>query len=125
MALVTGGSGGRGKNMALSLARFSTPGYAACAATKGAGEGLCRYQAKEPGARGSAVNTVAPGALETDFGGGPVRDNPAVNACRAGATALGRAGPPDDVGGVVAFSCGAGAGWINGQRLAASGGIYP
>lgn len=115
--------GGRIVNISSGLARFSNPGYAAYAAMKGAVEVLTRYQAKELGARGIAVNTVAPGAIETDFGGGMVRDNSEVNAHLAGATALGRVGLPDDIGGVVAFLCADEARWINGQRLEVTGGM--
>jgi NAD(P)-dependent dehydrogenase (short-subunit alcohol dehydrogenase family) len=90
---------------------------------KGAIEVLTRYQAKELGARGIAVNTVAPGAIETDFGGGVVRDNEQVNKMIAGVTALGRVGVPDDIGGVVAFLCTEDARWINAQRIEISGGM--
>ncbi len=114
--------GGRIINVSSGLARFALPGYAAYAAMKGGIEVLTRYQAKELGARGIVVNTVAPGAIETDFGGGAVRDNPAVNAHIAAMTALGRAGLPDDIGGVVAFLCTDDARWVNAQRLEVSGG---
>ncbi|MES2691044.1 MAG: SDR family oxidoreductase, partial [Bacteroidota bacterium] len=96
-------NGGRIINLSTGLARFSSPGYAAYAAMKGAIETLTKYQAKELGARGIAVNVVAPGAIETDFGGGVIRDNEQYNKHVASATALGRAGKPDDIGGVVAF----------------------
>lgn len=115
--------GGRIINLSSGLARFSNPGYAAYAAMKGAIEVLSRYQAKELGARGIAVNVVAPGAIETDFGGGLVRDNEQVNKFIAGVTALGRVGLPDDIGGVVAFLCTEEARWINGQRIEVSGGM--
>ena len=115
--------GGRIINISSGLARFSTPGYAAYAAMKGAIEVLTRYQAKELGARGIAVNTVAPGAIETDFGGGAVRDNADVNAYIASQTALGRVGLPGDIGGVVAFLCTDDAKWVNAQRLEVSGGV--
>ena len=72
--------GGRIVNLSSGLARFSLPGYAAYAAMKGAVEVLTRYLAKELGPRNIAVNTVAPGAIETDFGGGRVRDNAQLNA---------------------------------------------
>lgn len=114
--------GGRIINLSSGLARFSTPGYAAYAAMKGAIEVLTRYQAAELGSRGIAVNTLAPGAIETDFGGGVVRDNPDLNAHLASITALGRVGLPDDIGPIVAFLCSDGARWINAQRLEASGG---
>lgn len=115
--------GGRIVNLSSGLARFSMPGYAAYASMKGAVEVLTRYMAKELGARGIAVNTVAPGAIETDFGGGVVRDNAHVNDHIAGITALGRVGLPDDIGGVVAFLCTDDARWINAQRIEVSGGM--
>jgi NAD(P)-dependent dehydrogenase (short-subunit alcohol dehydrogenase family) len=114
---------GRIINLSTGLARFSMPGYAAYASMKGAVEVLSRYMAKELGARGITVNVVAPGAIETDFGGGVVRDNQHVNDHIAGVTALGRVGVPDDIGGVVAFLCTDDARWINAQRIEVSGGM--
>ena len=87
-------------------------------------EVLTRYQAKELGARGIAVNIVAPGAIETDFGGGTVRDNAQVNAFIASQTALGRVGLPDDIGGMVASLLSDDNRWVNGQRIEASGGMF-
>lgn len=115
--------GGRIINLSTGLARFSSPGFAVYAAMKGAIETLTRYQAKELGKRGIAVNVVAPGAIETDFGGGVVRDNSQYNQAVASVTALGRAGLPDDIGGVVAFLCTEDARWINAQRIEVSGGM--
>ena len=115
--------GGRIINLSSGLARFSFAGASAYAAMKGAVEVLSRYLAKELGARGIAVNVVAPGAIETDFGGGRVRDNADLNKVVAGATALGRVGLPDDIGGVVAFLCSEDAKWINAQRIEISGGM--
>jgi len=115
--------GGRIVNLSTGLARFSMPGYAAYASMKGAMETLTKYQAKELGARGIAVNIVAPGAIETDFGGGRVRDDAGLNQHVAGLTALGRVGLPDDIGGVVAFLCTEDAKWINAQRIEVSGGM--
>ncbi|MGI4734007.1 MAG: SDR family NAD(P)-dependent oxidoreductase [Janthinobacterium lividum] len=115
--------GGRIINISSGLARFSYPGSSAYASMKGAIEVLTRYQAKELGARGIAANVVAPGAIETDFGGGHVRDNKELNAQIAAATALGRVGQPDDIGGVVAFLCSDEAKWVNAQRIEASGGM--
>jgi NAD(P)-dependent dehydrogenase (short-subunit alcohol dehydrogenase family) len=116
--------GGAVVNISTGLARFSLPGYAAYAAMKGGVEVLTRYQAKELGARGIRVNVVAPGAIETDFGGGAVRDNADVNAFIAGQTALGRAGKPNDIGSVVAFLCSDAGKWVTGQRLEVSGGMF-
>jgi len=116
-------NGGRIINISSGLARFSFPGSSAYASMKGGIEVLTRYMAKELGARGIAANVVAPGAIETDFGGGRVRDDKELNAHVAGATALGRAGVPDDIGGVVAFLLTEEARWINAQRIEASGGM--
>lgn len=115
--------GGGIVNISTGLARFSFPGYAAYASMKGAIETLTKYQAKELGSRGIRVNVVAPGAIETDFGGGAVRDNAALNAQVASVTALGRVGLPEDIGGVVAFLCTDEARWMNAQRIELSGGM--
>jgi len=117
-------NGGGIINISSGLARFSTPGYAAYASMKGAMETLTKYQAKELGARGIRSNIVAPGAIETDFGGGVVRDNEQLNAGIAANTALGRVGLPDDIGGIIAFLCTEDACWINAQRIEASGGMF-
>ena len=116
--------GGRILNISTGLARFTLPGYAAYAAMKGGIEVLTRYQAKELGARGISVNVLAPGAIETDFGGGVVRDNSQVNAFIASNTALGRVGLPDDIGAAVAMLLSDAGRWINGQRVEASGGMF-
>ncbi|PTQ94096.1 NAD(P)-dependent dehydrogenase (short-subunit alcohol dehydrogenase family) [Mucilaginibacter yixingensis] len=115
--------GGRIINISSGLARFSMVGTSAYGAAKGAIETLSRYMAKELGPRGIAVNVVAPGAIATDFSGGRVRDNAEVNKMVSSVTALGRAGVPDDIGGIVAFLCTEDARWINAQRLEASGGM--
>lgn len=116
--------GGAIINISTGLARFALPGFAAYASMKGAMETLTKYQAKELGSRGIRSNIVAPGAIETDFGGGVVRDNEQMNAGIASNTALGRVGLPDDIGGVVAFLCTEDARWINAQRIEASGGMF-
>lgn len=115
--------GGRIINISSGLARFSFSSSSAYGATKGAVEVLTRYLAKELGFRGIAANVVAPGAIETDFGGGRVRDNKEINDQVASATALGRVGLPEDIGGVVTFLCTDDARWINGQRIEVSGGM--
>ena len=115
--------GGRIINISSGLARISLPGSSAYGAMKGAVEVLTRYLAKELGARGISANTVAPGAIATDFSGGLVRDNPEVNKMVAGMTALGRAGVPDDVGPMIAALLSDENRWVNGQRIEVSGGM--
>lgn len=115
--------GGRIINLSSGLARFSLPGNSAYGAVKGAIDVLTRYMALELGPRRITVNSVAPGAIETDFGGGKVRDDAEINAQIASKTALGRVGVPDDIGALIASLLGNEHGWINGQRIEASGGI--
>lgn len=115
--------GGRILNVSSGLTRFSLPGYAAYATMKGGIEVLTRYLAKELGARGIVANTIAPGAIETDFGGGAVRDTPALNQFIASQTALGRTGLPDDIGDAIAALLSADQRWVNAQRIEVSGGM--
>ncbi|WP_234192940.1 SDR family NAD(P)-dependent oxidoreductase [Pseudacidovorax sp. NFM-22] len=116
--------GGNVLNVSSGLARFSLPGYAAYAAMKGGIEVLTRYLAKELGPRRIAVNTIAPGAIATDFGDGLVRDNAQMNAAIATQTAQGRVGLPDDIGGAVAALLRPGNHWMTAQRVEVSGGMF-
>jgi NAD(P)-dependent dehydrogenase (short-subunit alcohol dehydrogenase family) len=116
--------GGRILNLSSGLTRFALPGFAAYAAMKGAVEVLSRYLAKELGPRRIAVNVLAPGAIETDFGGGAVRDDAQLNAFIASQTALGRAGRAEDIGAVAASLLSQELGWVNAQRVEASGGMF-
>ncbi|CAM4365699.1 SDR family NAD(P)-dependent oxidoreductase [Bordetella muralis] len=114
--------GGRIVNFSSGLTRASFPGFSAYSAAKGAVETLTIYMAKELGSRGITVNAVAPGAIETDFLGGAVRDIPDYNKAFADMTALGRVGVPDDIGPMIASLLGPDNRWINGQRIEVSGG---
>lgn len=116
--------GGSIVNISSGLTRFSYPNYAPYAIMKAAMESLSRYQAQEFASRKIRVNTIAPGAIATDFGGGAVRDNKDLNAMIANTTALGRVGLPDDIGSVVAFLCSDDAKWVNAQRIEVSGGVH-
>jgi NAD(P)-dependent dehydrogenase (short-subunit alcohol dehydrogenase family) len=114
--------GGRIVNLSSGLTRVSAPGFGAYSAVKGAIEVLSVYMAKELGSRGIAVNTVAPGAIETDFLGGAVRDTPDLNKQFANMIALGRVGVPDDIGPMIASLLSEDNRWINAQRIEVSGG---
>lgn len=114
--------GGRIVNFSSGLTRVSYPGFSAYSAAKGAVEILTLYMAKELGSRGITVNTIAPGAIETDFLGGAVRDTPEYNEAFANMIALGRVGLPDDIGPAVASLIGPDNGWVTAQRIEVSGG---
>lgn len=114
--------GGRILNISSGLTRMTLPGSGTYAAIKGAMEVLTRYQAKELGERRIRVNILAPGAVETDFGGGRVRDTREINTQIASVTALGRVGLPDDIGDAVCAILSEESGWITAQRIEASGG---
>lgn len=114
--------GGSIINVSSGLTRITLPGSSVYGAMKAAVETYTRYLAKELGGRKIRANVIAPGAIETDFGGGRTRDNKEINSMIAGFTSLGRVGLPDDIGGIAAFLCSPEAGWINGQRIEVSGG---
>ena len=114
--------GGRIINFSSGLTRVSFPGFSAYAAAKGAVETLTVYLARELGGRGITANVIAPGAIETDFLGGAVRDTPDYNDAFANMTALGRVGVPDDIGPMIASLLGPANRWVNGQRIEVSGG---
>lgn len=114
---------GRIINLSTGLARFVTPGYAAYAAMKGAIEVFTRYLAKELGSRGITANVVAPGIIKTDFTSDAFNSHEGFEDMIAGHIALGRAGVPEDIGGVIAFLCTEDARWITAQRIEASGGM--
>ena len=114
--------GGRIVNFSTGLTRVSVAGFSAYAAAKGAIETLTVYMAKEFGARGITANAVAPGAIETDFLGGAVRDLPELNKQFADMIALGRVGIPDDIGPMVASLVGPANRWMTAQRIEVSGG---
>ena len=114
--------GGRILNVSSGLARMTNPGSAIYAANKTAIETFTRYLAQELGPRRITANVVAPGAIETDFGNGRVRDNADINKRIASITALGRVGQAEDIGLAVAMLLSEGGRWINGQRIEVSGG---
>lgn len=116
--------GGGIVNISSGLTRFTYSGYDAYSTMKGGVETLTKYQAKFLGNRKIRVNVVAPGAIETDFGGGAVRDNQELKDYLSSLTSLGRVGVPDDVGTVVAFLCTDDAKWVNAQRIEVAGGIH-
>lgn len=110
-------------NVSTGLTRKTFPGTSTYASVKGAIEVFSRVLAAELGERKIRVNTVAPGAIQTDFNGGVTRDDPKMNRAVSSITALGRPGLPEDLGGVIAFLCTKDAYWINGQRIEVSGGM--
>lgn len=116
--------GGHILNVSSGLARFSLPGASAYAMMKGGVEVMSRYLAKELGARGISVNTLAPGAIATDFNGGTVRDNAQANQFVSSVTAKGRVGEAEDIGAAIAMLLSDNSHWLTGQRIEASGGMF-
>ena len=114
--------GGRILNVSTGLTRFVIKGFIAYASIKAALEVYTKYLAVELGPRNIRVNVIAPGAINTDFGGGAVRDVPEINKYMADTTALGRPGEPDEIGDAVAVLLAPETRWISGARIEVSGG---
>jgi NAD(P)-dependent dehydrogenase (short-subunit alcohol dehydrogenase family) len=114
--------GGQVINISSGLARFAFPGVAVYGALKSAIEGLTRYLAKEYAGRKIRVNSIAPGAIDTEFGGGKGDDSHREQI--AGMTALGRLGNADDVGKFVASMLSEDSRFVNAQRIEISGGMF-
>lgn len=110
-------------NVSSGLTRITFPRSSAYAAMKGAIEVFTRYLGKELGSRGIRANTIAPGAIMTDFGNAHLRNSEESQKQVSAITALGRPGLAEDIGGVVAFLCTEDARWITGQRIEISGGM--
>ena len=95
-------------------------GQSAYAASKGAILALGSSLAKELGSRNIRVNSVAPGLIETAMTASmPAAYREALIA----KTALGRAGTPEDVAGVVSFLCSDASRYVTGQCIVVDGGI--
>jgi NAD(P)-dependent dehydrogenase (short-subunit alcohol dehydrogenase family) len=112
--------GGAIVNLTSATTRVAFAGVAPYAAFKGGLQVLTRYMALEFGERRIRVNSVSPGAIRTDLGGGL---NDEFETLLAGKTALGRVGEPDDVGRVVATLLSDDSGWINAQDIEVAGGF--
>lgn len=109
-------------NISSGLARFAFPTVAVYGALKAGLEGLTRYFAKEYAERKIRFNSVAPGAIDTEFGGG--KGDESHRQQIAGMTALGRLGEADDVGAFVASLLSEDSRFVNAQRIEVSGGIF-
>lgn len=111
--------GGHIVNMTSATSRVATAGVAPYASFKGGLEVLTRYMAKELGSRGIRANSIAPGAIRTELGGGLTDE---FEATLAGQTALGRVGEPEEIGGVIASLLSEENRWINAQNIEVAGG---
>ncbi|WNJ93613.1 SDR family NAD(P)-dependent oxidoreductase [Bosea sp. 685] len=111
--------GGQIINVASATSRVATVGIAPYASFKGGLEVLTRYMAKEFGDRRIRANSIAPGAIRTELGGGL---NDEFETMLAGQTALGRVGEPDDIGCMVASLLSDDNRWINAQNIEVAGG---
>jgi len=112
-----------GRIIAISTVNTAVPGrgISLYAAGKGALEQIVKVAAREYGARAITVNTVSPGATNTDMF--HESNPPEAKDALVGITALGRLGEPADVADVVAFLAGPDSRWLTGQNLLASGGL--
>jgi 3-oxoacyl-[acyl-carrier protein] reductase len=95
-------------------------GQAAYAASKAGLIALAKSVAKELGSRNIRVNAVAPGLIETAM----TQSIPdTAKEALVKQSALGRAGTPQDIAGVVSFLCSDSAAYVTGQTIVVDGGV--
>ena len=116
----------RGRGSIVNLSSVSgvvgTPNRAAYAATKGAIDAATRSLAVELGPVGIRVNSVAPGAVDTDMWTRN-RAVPGVIESIEAQTPLRRWATPEDVADVVVFLASDAARFVTGQTIGADGGM--
>jgi 3-oxoacyl-[acyl-carrier protein] reductase len=112
--------GGRIVNISSAATALAHPSQAAYSASKAAVDQLTRVAAKEFAGRGITVNSVSPGAVETEEVTATVR--PEVLQQWRKSSGFGRLGRPQDIADVVGFLVGPDARWLTGQSLRATGG---
>lgn len=111
--------GGHIVNLVSATSRVATAGVAPYASFKGGLEVLTRYLAKELGPRRIRANSVAPGPIRTELGGGL---NDEFETMLASQTALGRVGEPEDVAVAIAGLLSDDNRWVNAQSIELAGG---
>jgi 3-oxoacyl-[acyl-carrier protein] reductase len=112
--------GGRIVNISTLGTVKSDPGAGIYTGSKAAVEQFTTATAQELGERGITINTVSPGATNTELFNNVAP--PGVKDQAAQLSPLGRLGQPRDIADVVAFLVSEQARWITGQNIHASGG---
>ena len=108
-------------NIGSTVTRVMVPSYGAYAATKAAVEKITRVLGRELGGRGSRVNTLSPGPVDTElFRRGKTDEQISQMGKMA---ALGRIGTPSDVADMVAVLVSPESGWVSGQNILVNGGF--
>jgi 3-oxoacyl-[acyl-carrier protein] reductase len=106
-----------------SVAAYNSPANSVVySATKAALDTVTRVLAAELGPRKIRVNSLNPGGVETEGTHriGVIGSDFEKDIIRR--TPLGRIGQPDDIAKVAVFLASDDAGWVNGERVGASGG---
>ena len=118
-----GPDGGSIINIGSLASTKATPALSVYVATKSAINGMTKVLAKELGPRKIRVNSVNPGATDTEGAhSAGIMGAPAETALVA-ATPLGRVGHPEDIARVVVFLASDEARWLTGEIITASGGL--
>jgi len=113
---------GRIINLSSGLVRNAVPQHTVYTMAKGAIDRFTMVLAQHLGSRGITVNSVAPGAVDTDMTASWLRGNPEQAARVASITALGRVGQPQDIADVVAFVASDSGRWVTANWIDATGG---
>jgi NAD(P)-dependent dehydrogenase (short-subunit alcohol dehydrogenase family) len=117
-------AGGRGSivNCASIAGLNGFPGLAAYVASKHGVNGLTKAAALELAAEGIRVNSVCPGAIDTEMIARVKAEQPELIEQTIAAHPLGRLGLPEEIAATVVWLCSDAAGFVTGQAIAVDGG---
>ena len=117
-----GDSGGAVINVSSLASQVAVPTASVYSATKGAMDVLSRVLAAELGPRNIRVNSLNPGAVETEGTHTAGVIGSELEQQFVAQTPLGRIGQPDDIADVAVFLASDAARWVTGQTINATGG---
>jgi 3-oxoacyl-[acyl-carrier protein] reductase len=118
-----GPQGGSIINIGSVAADTTPPTTVVYTATKGAVDAVTRVLAKELGPKKIRVNSINPGAVETEGTHTVGVIGSDFEKHMVSQTPLGRLGQPEDIAPIAVFLASDDAGWVTGELLRASGGM--
>ena len=120
-----GDKGGNIINISSGASKMPLPAASLYSASKAALDAITISLSKELGAKNVRINSVLPGATETEGAASAgVTPGSEYEKMFVANTPLGRRGQPEDIAKAVVFLASDDAAWITGEQISVSGGMY-